>query len=145
MGSYCIRVNITGDYPNQNYTGTVYLAYNIVKMSIENNNLVTIDVNDSSLVYTGYNLSPSIAIKRNGKTYVDGSFVWQNNIDISSDFNFTYNTTHANAGSHEVVISAKDGTNFSGSVTKTFIIKQCQYFYKKHTIFVLILLTFCLL
>jgi hypothetical protein len=89
-----------------NYSGTASKTFTISKKALESTMIADI----SALTYTGSAQTPTPEVTYNTMTLVSGT-----------DFTFGY-SSNTNAGAATLTITAKTGSNYSGTASKTFTI-----------------------
>lgn len=92
-----------------NYSGSEEKEYVINQYDLENA-LVEIG---SNVVYNGSEQKPQVQVKRLNVLLVE-----------DTDYEITYDGGFIEAGTYDVIITAKDDSNYQGEVTKTFTIRQ---------------------
>ena len=92
-----------------NYSGNAEKTFIINKYDLAN---TTIVMNNTS-VYNGQKQKPQVEVKRGNVLLVE-----------NTDYTITYNGAFTNVGNYNVVIKAKDGSNYKGEITKPYTISK---------------------
>ncbi len=100
------NVTITGI--GSTYVGTKNVSYKIAPADIS---AATINLKDTTLVYSGREIKPAVTVTKNGKTLVEGK-----------DYKLSY-ADNFNAGTDSAKAIAEGNGNYSGKATKTFSIE----------------------
>jgi hypothetical protein len=106
VGTKTVTVTFKG-----NYSGTLTAQYDVVQKSVADND-VTVKLGTTSYTYSGSENKPSVTVTYNGTAKPA----------LGTDYTVAY-TDNINAGTATVTVTGI-GTNYTGSKTVTFAIKQ---------------------
>ncbi|MCR5776101.1 MAG: hypothetical protein K6G84_01640 [Lachnospiraceae bacterium] len=100
------NVTITGI--GSTYVGTKNVSYKIALADIS---AATIELKDTTLVYSGREIKPAVTVTKSGKALVEGT-----------DYKLSY-ADNFNAGTNSAKVIAEGNGNYSGKATKAFSIE----------------------